>query len=374
VIRLEARAAPSRLWTLLSPVAALAITVAAASVMFLALGKDPVRALEVFLLGPLSGVRQLGEVGLKATPLILCSLGLAIGFRANVWNIGAEGQFLFGAIGGGGLAMLVTTHELPVTPWLFFPFVIAAGALAGAAWGAVAAYLRDKFHANEILVTLMLVYVANYFLTWLVFGPWKDPKGWRFPQTVSFSYDTKIPVLFRGVRAHWGLVLALVAAAVLWMFLHRTFKGLQLLVGGPAPAAARYAGFSARAALWTTLLLAGALSGVAGAFETVGPNGQLTQHASVGYGFTAIIVAFVGRNDPLGCVLASFLLSVFIVGGEMAQSRVGMPAALTLVFEGVLLLAMLACDVFIQYRLRWAGFALSARAGSSAREQVRPEP
>ncbi len=357
ILRLETRQAPSRLMTLLSPLAALVVTVAVASVLFVSLGTDPVRALEVFLLGPFTSLRQVGELALKATPLILISLGLALCFRTNVWNIGAEGQYLFGAIGGGGLAMWVTTHELPVTPWVFFPFVLVAGALAGAAWAAVVAWLKDRFHANEILVSLMLVYVANLFLTWLVFGPWRDPKGWRFPQTVSFAYETKIPVFVRGIRAHWGFALALALAVVLWLFLHRTFKGLQLQVGGPAPAAARYAGFSARAALWTTMLVSGALAGVAGALETVGPNGQLTQHASVRYGFTAIIVAFVGRLDPLGCVLASFVLSTFLVGGEMAQSRVQMPATLTFVFQGVLLLAMLAFDTFIHHRLRWAGGA-----------------
>jgi simple sugar transport system permease protein len=367
IVRLESRETPSRLMTVFSPLLALAATVIVASVLFLSLGKDPIRALEVFLVGPFSTVRQVGELALKATPLVLCSLGLALCFRANVWNIGAEGQYLFGAIGGGGLAMWITTHEIPVTPWGFFPVVVLVGALAGAAWAAVVAWLKDRFHANEILVSLMLVYVANLFLTWLVFNPWRDPKGWRFPQTVSFSYDTKIPVFVRGIRAHWGFALALLAAAALWIFLHRTFKGLQIQIGGPAPAAARYAGFSARAALWTTLLASGALAGVAGAFETVGPNGQLTQHASVGYGFTAIIVAFVGRLDPLGCVLGSFLLSTFLVGGEMAQSRVGMPAALTGVFQGVLLLAMLAFDTFIHHRLRWGSGALAGGQARTAR-------
>ena len=351
-MRLEPRAAPSRLMIGLSPILALAVTVAVAGLLFASLGKDPARGLSVFLLEPFRGTRALTELGLKATPLVLCSLGLALCYRSNVWNIGAEGQFLLGAIGGGGLAMWVTMHGVAVSGWGFFPFVILAGALAGAAWAAVVALLKDRFHANEILVSLMLVYVANLLLAWLVFGPWKDPKGWNFPQTVSFASETTIPRVFRGMRLNWGFAFALLAAAFMWTFLFRTFRGLQLQVGGLAPAAARYAGFSARGALWTTLLASGGLAGVAGAFEAVGPMGQLTPHVSTGYGFTAIIVAFVGRLNPIGCVLASVLLSTFLLGGELAQSRVGMPAALTGVFQGVLLLSMLAFDTLIQNRLR----------------------
>jgi general nucleoside transport system permease protein len=373
-IRLEARPAPSRLMVLLSPVIALAVTVAVATVLFVALGKDPVRGLSVFLLEPFHGLRALSELGLKATPLILCSLGLALCFRSNIWNIGAEGQFLLGAIGGGGLAMWVTMHGIAVSRWGFFPFVVLAGAVGGAAWAAVVAFLRDRFHANEILVSLMLVYVANQLLTWLMFGPWKDPKGWNFPQTVSFAPDTTIPRVLHGMRLHWGFGVALLAALLMWAFLFRTFRGLQLQVGGPAPAAARYAGFSARGALWTTLLTSGGLAGIAGAFEAVGPMGQLTPHVSTGYGFTAIIVAFVGRLNPIGCVLASVLLSMFLIGGELAQSRVGMPAALTGVFQGVLLLAMLALDTLILYRVRFGSGAVRAESGGRGSTQGARSP
>ncbi len=358
MIRLETRAAPSRLWMVLSPALALAVTIAVAASLFAWLGKDPVRGLSVFLLEPFT--RSPAELGLKITPLILCSVGLALCFRSNVWNIGAEGQFLLGGIAAGGLAMVVTTHGVPVTRWLFFPFVVAAGALGGGAGAALVAWCKDRFHANEILVSLMLVYVANLLLIWLVVDPWKDPHGWGFPQTVSFSSDTTIPKLVPGTRLHVGFVLALLAAVAVWFFLFRTFKGSQLQVGGLAPAAARYAGFSPRAALWSTLLLSGALSGVAGAFEVVGPSGQLTQHLSTGYGFTAIVVAFVGRLNPIGCVLSSLLLCVFLRGGELAQSNLQIPSALTGVFQGVLLLTMLACDTFIHHRLRW-GKAAPAR-------------
>jgi simple sugar transport system permease protein len=297
-------------------------------------------------------VRALTELGLKSTPLVLCALGLALCFRSNVWNIGAEGQFLMGAIVAGGLALWVTQESITVSRWAFLPALVLAGALGGAFWAGVVAWLRDRFNANEILVSLMLVYVANLFLSWLVFGPWKDPQGFNFPQTMAFAAQTEVPRIVRGMRLHWGALFALVAAFVMWFYMFRTYHGLQLQVGGPSPAAARYAGFSARSAIWTTLVTSGALAGVAGAFEVAGPMGQLTPHVSSGYGFTAIIVAFVGRLHPLGCVLASLLLSVFLIGGELAQSRVGLPSALAGVFQGVLLLSLLACDTLVHNKLR----------------------
>jgi simple sugar transport system permease protein len=339
--------------SVLSPVLAFGVTVAAGAVLFAALGKDPVQALTVFLVEPFNGLRAVSELGLKSTPLILIALGLALCFRSNVWNIGAEGQFLMGAVTGGGLAMWFTEAGVGLDRWAFFPLLMLAGALGGAAWAAVVAALRDRFNANEILVSLMLVYVANLFLNWLVFGPWKDPAGFNFPQTVSFASQTEVPRMIRGMRLHWGFVVALVASLGMWLFMFRTYTGIQLQVGGPAPAAARYAGFSSRAAIWSTLLVSGSLAGVAGAFEAAGPMGQLTPHVSAGYGFTAIIVAFVGRLHPLGAILASVVLSTFLIGGELAQSRVGLPSALTGVFQGVLLLSLLACDTLIQYRVRW---------------------
>jgi len=198
----------------------------------------------------------------------------------------------------------------------------------------------------------MLVYVADLLLSWLVFGPWKDPQGFNFPQTMTFAAGTELPRVVRGMRLHWGFTVALAAAGAMWVFLYRTYRGIQLQVGGPAPAAARYAGFSARGAIWTTLLVSGALAGIAGAFEVAGPMNQLTPHVASGYGFTAIIVAFVGRLHPLGAILGSVILSAFVIGGELAQSRVGLPSSLTGVFQGMLLVSLLAFDTLIHHRPR----------------------
>jgi len=219
-------------------------------------------------------------------------------------------------------------------------------------WGGITALLRDRFNANEILVSLMLVYVADLLLGYLVYGPWKDPAGYNFPQTKTFEAVTQIPRLFAGSRVSIGLAVALAGVAALWVFLFRTRAGFALQVGGLAPAAARYAGFSSRSALWLALLVSGGAAGLAGALEVAGPIGQLTPYVPAGYGFAAIIVAFVGRLHPLGMVFAAILMSMFYIGGELAQSRLGLPKSLTGVFQGLLLFTLLACDTLVMYRIK----------------------
>jgi simple sugar transport system permease protein len=355
MLRLEPRAQPSMAMSLASPLIALALTAVIAALLFVALGKDPVRGLSMFFVEPLNGLRPVTEVLLKATPLVLCALGLAVCYRSNVWNIGAEGQLLLGAIAGGGMALWLAETGFTGPRGAYAPLVLAAGVLGGMLWAGLTALLRDRFNASEILVSLMLVYVAQQLLNYLVFGPWKDPKGFNFPQTPTFDPSTWLLPIARGMRLHWGAVVALVAVIVFWIFLFRSWRGYQLQVGGLAPAAARYAGFSSRSALWTALLISGGMAGLAGAMEAAGPLRQLTPHVSTGYGFTAIIVAFVGRLHPVGILLSGILLSMLLIGGELAQSRIGLPNALTGVFQGLLLFLLLACDTLIAYRLRWQG-------------------
>jgi simple sugar transport system permease protein len=363
MLKLEARPEPSQAMSLASPLIALALTVLLAGALFVALGKDPLRGLSIFFIEPLNGTRAVSEVLLKATPLILCALGLAVCYRSNVWNIGAEGQFLLGAIAAGGTALWLTDLGVTGVRGLYSPIVLLAGVIGGMAWAAITAVLRDRCNASEILVSLMLVYVAQQLLNYLVFGPWKDPGGFNFPQTKTFDAATWLPALLPRSRLHWGFVLALVMVALFWVFLFRSWRGYQLQVGGLAPAAARYAGFSARTSLWTALLISGGMAGLAGAMEAAGPLRQLTPHVSTGYGFTAIIVCFVGRLHPLGVVFSGVLLSMLLIGGELAQSRLGLPNALTGVFQGLLLFLLLACDTLINYRVRWKS---AARATPSA--------
>jgi general nucleoside transport system permease protein len=369
MLRLEPRAAPSDLMAVASPLIAVALTALLAALLFMALGKDPVRGLAVFFFEPLNGARAVSEVLLKATPLITIALGLALCFRANVWNIGAEGQFLLGALAGGGMALALTAHGVVLPKLLSVPLVLTAGALGGAAWAAITALLRDRFNANEILVSLMLVYIAQQLVNLLVFGAWKDPLGFNFPQTRTFDASTWLPLLVPPYRVHIGLPLALLLALAAWLLMFRSLRGFEMQVGGLAPAAARYAGFSPRRSLWTALLLSGALAGLAGAMEAAGPLRQLTPHISTGLGFTAIIVCFVGRLHPLGMVLASVLLSMMLIGGELAQSRLGLPNALTGVFQGLLLVLLLACDTLIHFRLRRRARGTGAPLGPARARQ-----
>jgi ABC-type uncharacterized transport system permease subunit len=349
MFKLEPRSAPSKVLTLASPLIALAITVLVGVMLFVALGKDPLAGLQMFFVEPLKSPYALSELSIKATPLVLIALGLAVCFRANLWNIGAEGQFIMGAIFAGGVAMKAT----PETGHWIVVAVLLAGVLGGMVWAAITALLRDRFHASEILVSLMLVYIAEMVLSYLVYGPWKDPAGYNFPQTITFLEATRVPKLIQGFRMNVGVFMALAAVAGFAVFLFRTFAGFQLQVGGLAPHAARYAGFSSRKALWTGLLLSGGMAGLAGALDVAGPQGQLTPYVPLGYGFAAIIVAFVGRLNPVGIVFSAILMSMFYIGGELAQSRLGLPKALTGVFQGLLLFALLACDTFIHQRLRW---------------------
>lgn len=349
---LVARAQPSQLMAWLSPVAAIVLTVIAGLLLFAAMGKDPWQAVYVFLLEPISSLRGWSEVGLKATPLILTAVGLAICFRANVWNIGAEGQLIVGAIAGGAVALTVTPDSSRA---MLVPILLASAA-GGMAWAAIVALLRDRFHASEILVSLMLVYVAQLLLSWVVHGPLKDPMGFGFPQSKLFESMARMPIVLEGTRLNLGAILALVAAVGGWILLVRTFLGFQLRVAGLAPLAARYSGFSSRKLLWFSLLVSGALAGIAGGVEATGPVGQLTPTISPGYGFAAIIVAWVGRLHPLGIVLAGLVMALFYIGGELAQTRLGVPAALTGVYQGLLLFFLLACDMLILYQIRWRGW------------------
>ena len=347
-IRLEVRPQSSDFWRIASPVFALIITVILGVILFMALGKDPIKGLQMFFWEPIRSPYALGELMVKATPLLLIALGLSVSFRSNVWNIGAEGQYVLGAIAASAVALMA---ERNTSTWIVVP-ILLAGVMGGMLWAGITAWLRDRFNANEILVSLMLVYVGIMFLNFLVFGPWKDPAGYNFPQTKTFESITNIPKLWTGSRVNIGWLLALLGAVVMGLFLFRTRAGWAQQVGGLAPKAARYAGFSSRRAIWIALLVSGGCAGLAGALEVAGPVGQLTPYVPVGYGFAAIIVAFVGRLHPVGLIFSSLLMSMFYIGGELAQSRLGLPKSITGVFQGLLLFCLLACDVFMAYRLR----------------------
>lgn len=355
-LRIEPRREQSRRLLYLTPFLAFLLTVVAGFVLFAMLGHDPFESLYAFFISPLLSLYGLTELLVKGAPLILIAVGLAMGFRANVWNIGAEGQLTIGAIAGGGLA-LALWGEAGI--WIL-PVICIAGIAGGMAYAAVPAFLKTRFGVNEILTSLMLTYVATLFLALLIYGPWKDPQGFNFPQSRMFTDSALLPMILAGTRLNLGCVIALVVAVAVWVLMTFTIIGFQIRVVGQAPAAARFAGFSRNRIVWLTLLASGGLAGLAGVFEVTGPIGQLIPSITPGYGFTAIIVAFVGRLHPLGIILSGLLMALSYIGGENAQVEVGLPQAVTGVFQGLLLFFLLASDFLVRYRVRVARPAMSA--------------
>ena len=346
--RLERRATPSSTMSVVSPILAAVGMLITGFLLFSALGKDPLEGFYLFFIKPLSTSYGLSELLLKTKPLLLCGLGLALGFRANVWNIGAEGQLTMGAIAGGGVALWFGDSDSSFA----MPLMLLAGVLGGMAWAAIPAFLRTRFNTNEILVTLMLVYIAQLVLSWLVHGPWRDPEGQNYPQSQGFGDAETMDVLISGTRVTWGIVYALGLAVVAWVFSQKTFAGFRMQVAGLAPAAAAYAGFSEKRNIWIALLLCGGAAGLAGICEVAGPIGRMQQEISPGYGFAAIIVAWIGRLHPIGVVFGALLMSLLYLGGESAQMGMGLPSAITGMFQGLLLFYLLGADLFINFRLR----------------------
>ena len=316
---LQMRESPSKLMIWVSPLLALLLTLLLCPIIFSLLGKDPWQGFTVFFLNPLKSTYSLGEILLLATPLTLIGLGLSIGFRSNVWNIGAEGQYLAGAAAATWVAISTT----PMGGGLSLLLMMLAAIMGGMIWAAIPAFLRSHFNANEILVSLMLVYVADLMISWLVQTPWRDPEGFNFPQTVVFNEQFMLPILFQGLRVTWVFPLAIVMLAVAYFFMRHSYLGFQMRVAGQSQAAARYAGYSLNKTIWVGMLSGGAMAGLAGMAEIAGPVGQLTDKVSVGYGFTAIIVAFIGRLHPIGILLGSFFDGCFHLGGRAGTAIFG---------------------------------------------------
>jgi general nucleoside transport system permease protein len=355
---LERRAERSTAAAIASPLIAIALTLATMAILFAALGKNPITALSVYFVEPLTDSYSLVELAVKATPLVMIAVGLSLCYLANVWNIGAEGQFLIGAVCGSWLAVL--TQGADAGAWVL-PVMLMLGAIGGALYALLPAIAKVRFGASEILTSLMLVYVADLLLDYLVRGSWRDPNGFNFPTTAEFDPVATVPVLVDGTRLHLGALIALVVVAVAAVLLGRTIKGFEIKVVGAAPRAARFAGFSADKLVILTFLISGALAGLAGIIEVAGPVGHLQPNFSPGYGFTAIIVAFLGRLNPIGILIAGLFLALTFIGGEQAQISIKVPLDLTKVFQGILLFYVLACDSLILYRIR----AVSSRRGAA---------
>ena len=348
-IRLLRRDTASRTAMIVSPLLALVLACLSSLILFALLGKPAGAALHALLLKPFLSWYSFSEVLLKTAPLLIIAQGLAIGFRANVFNIGAEGQFIIGAICASALPVWYPDGNVP----MMLPTMIIAGALGGMLYSMIAAALRTRFGASEILVTLMLSLIAAQILNYLLLGPWKDPRGFNFPQTVLFPDNALLPILFDGTRTNISLFFALLASLLAFIFMRHHFKGYQLQVGGLAPRAALYAGFSAPRTVWLSLALGGLAAGIAGASEVAGPLGQLQRSVSTGYGYAAIIVAYVGGLNPIGIIASAFLISVVYIGGDSATVSAGLPVAAVEVFQGMLFVYYLICLTSIRYRLEF---------------------
>jgi ABC-type uncharacterized transport system permease subunit len=346
---LEKRAERSTLIAVASPLIAIALTLVTMAILFAILGKNPIAALIVYFIDPLTDSYSVQELVVKATPLVMIAVGLSLCYIANIWNIGAEGQFIIGAVCGSWLA--VRTNGTDAGYWVL-PAMLFLGALGGALYALIPAICRVYFGASEILTSLMLVYVADLFEDYLVRGPWRDPKGLNFPTTADFDPVATVPTLIEGGRMHAGSILALVVVMLATVLLGRMIMGFEIRLVGAAPRAARFSGFNADRLVLFTFAVSGALAGLAGIIEVAGPIGHLQPSISPGYGFTAIIVAFLGRLNPVGILIAGLFLALTFIGGEEAQISMKVPLDLTKVFQGILLFYVLACDSLIVYRIR----------------------
>ncbi|MCA0961277.1 ABC transporter permease [Salipiger bermudensis] len=346
-IRMIRRTTASRRMAVLAPMGALLLAIVLNFLLYIVMGNDPGAVFYALLLEPFVSWSSFSEVLLKMTPLLLIAQGLAVGFRAKVINIGAEGQFILGAI----FASAIPVWFPQATGGWIWPLMLLLGGMGGALWAALPAFWRVRLNASEILVTLMMSLIAAQLLAYLLVGPWKDPMGFNFPQTVMFQWDAMVPTLIPGTRVNVALILALLWSALAYVYMQKSFQGYQLVVGGLAPHATAYAGFSEGRAVWLSLLIGGFAAGLAGAAEVAGPMGQLQRSISSGYGYAAIIVAYLGGLHPVGILFSSLFMAALYIGGDNAMVSAGLPVAAVRVFQGSLLCCYLAAIVLVRYRL-----------------------
>jgi len=354
MIHLEKRAEPSQLWAAFTPVLAVILTMIAGGLMFAALGKDPFEVLRTIFWDPLFSEQfsaySRPQLLVKAGPLILIAIGLALGFRAGIWNIGAEGQYIIGAISGAAVGLAF----YPTESWLIYPLMVIAGATGGWAWAMIPAILKTRFNTNEILVSLLLVYVAEQLLASMALSTLRNPEGNGFPGSRNLSqyWSTSNPELITGTGMHLGVLFAFITVIMAYILLHKHMLGFHIRLTGESPRAARFAGVNPTRLILICLGTSGALAGLAGLFEVTGPAGQISIDFNVGYGFTAIIVAFLGRLHPVGILLAGLLMALTYIGGELAQFMLGLPGASIQAFQGMLLFFLLGVDVLTNFRIR----------------------
>ena len=346
--RLEKRREPSTFMVYATPVAAVLLTMLVGAIIFSLIGYNGVGAVREIFLTPLTNPYKWQDLGIKAAPLIIIGVGLSIASRANVWNIGAEGQYIAGGVGATAIALLTWG----MTGWWILPLMGLVGILSGMAYASIPALLKTKLNVNEILTSLMLTYASVYLIYYLIRGPWKDPMGIGFPQSRLFSEAARLPTIIPGTIVHLGVPIAILVGFVAWFIMTKSVFGYRMRVVGAAPHAARYGGFSENKTIWLAMLVSGGLAGLAGMLEIAGPFQRMVPGFPTNYGFTAIIVAFLGRLNPLGCIFAGIVIAITFVGGEVAQTTIGLPNAATGIFQAMMLFFLLAGDILVKYRLR----------------------
>ena len=348
LIKIEKRNDVPKLLYFFTPLIAIVLTIIGGGIIFYILGFNPVESLKFFFITPIANLYGFSELLLKATPLCLIAIGLSFCFKSNNWNIGAEGQLTFGAIVSGGVALLFYNQE----GFYILPTIIIAGAIGGMIYALIPAVLKTYFNTNEILVSLMLVYVSKLLLDYLVVGPWSNPEGFNFPETRQFSDSARMPLLFQGLRIHAGIFLALASVILSWFVLYKTYLGFQIKVSGLSLKTAKYAGFKGKAMILVVFMISGGCAGLAGVGEITGPIGQLHRMVSPDYGFTAIIVAFLGRLNPFGIIFASLIVALTYLGAETAQIFLQIPKYTGQVFQGMILFFLLASDYLLFFKIK----------------------
>lgn len=346
--RLEKRREPSRFMVYATPVAAVALTMLVGAIIFSVIGYDGIGAVREIFLTPLTNSYKWQDLCVKAAPLIIIGVGLSVAYRANVWNIGAEGQYVMGGVAATGVALFTWG----MTGWWILPLMMLAGVAGGMAYAAIPALLKTRLNVNEILTSLMLTYASVQLIFYLIRGPWKDPMGIGFPQSRLFSEAARLPTIIPGTIVHLGVPIAVIVGVVAWFIMTKSVFGYRMRVVGAAPHAARYGGFSENKTIWLAMLVSGGLAGMAGMLEIAGPFQRMVPGFPTNYGFTAIIVAFLGRLNPLGVIVAGVVLAITFVGGEVAQTTIGLPNAATGIFQAMMLFFLLAGDILIKYRVR----------------------
>jgi len=344
-IRFEKRLAPSVAMSVFVPLASAVLAFLLGALFLQLTGRDPLEVYQAMFKGALGSSYGLSETIVKAIPLALCGLGIAVAFRMQLWNIGAEGQFYMGAFAASWLPL--TYPSLPA--YVMLPGMFGLGVIAGGAWGLVPAILRARWRVNEIITTLMLNYIASLWVSYLVYGPWKDPKGFNFPLTAQFSDAALLPTLGTS-RIHVGLIFAIILAGALWVLFNKSRWGYEINVIGSSEKAARYAGMNIQRNIFLVMALSGAICGLAGMSEVSGITGRLQPHLSPGYGYTAIIVAWLSQLNPFAILVVAVLFGALQVGGYFVQTM-GVPASVASMLQGAVLFFVVGGEFMKHYKL-----------------------